>query len=118
MATTIKFIFIFSVFFLSACSHNPAVVKPTKNKPTKNAGTILYFEETLPEEPKSQVRMIITDNYLRLDEGRDSEDFILFDRKKKQIFNVVKSDETVMVMSPEPTVNSQPPEWQLSSEDS
>ncbi|HFE39546.1 MAG TPA: hypothetical protein ENK06_14220 [Gammaproteobacteria bacterium] len=53
-----------------------------------NAGYLLRFVETRPEAAERRIRMIITDQYLRIDEGRQAKDFVLFNRKNKTLAHV------------------------------
>jgi len=58
--------------------------------------TILwYLEQEVGNDPW-EVRYIITDRYLRSDQGDDSVDFVLLDRQKKQIYNVVEDSQTIL----------------------
>jgi len=95
-----KIIVLFVSLFLFACVSN--VTKQTKSvekeeKP-ENAGYLLMFSENRPHEPEASIRMIITDKFLRIDEGPKSEDFILFNRQSKNIFNVVKEDTSILTI--------------------
>jgi len=62
------------------------------------AGELLTFSEEINGRPESNVRMIIVDGYLRIDDGPQSEDYLLFDRTSKIIYNIVAEDKTILVM--------------------
>lgn len=69
------------------------------DKPTAPGGTVLLFSEKLPEQNQpDNTRMLITPAFLRIDNGPQAQDFILFDRQKKIIYNLVANDLTVMVI--------------------
>ncbi len=59
------------------------------------ATVLWYLEQEAGNEPW-KVRYIITDRYLRSDQGDDSVDFVLLDRRKKQIYNVVEESRTIL----------------------
>jgi len=84
------------------CTQQPVKSKLQQEKTLKpeNAGYLLVFTEMRPNEPESTLRMIITDKHMRIDEGPQSEDYILFDRSSKVISNVVAEDESIMVINP------------------
>ena len=115
-------IVLFIILFLLACTFKSTKPNPSANtvKKPENAGYMLMFSEMRPFEPESSVRMIITDDFLRIDEGPKSVDFILFNRKTKSIFNVVKDDESIMLIKPTEK-NVEPPfplRWVIKSETS
>lgn len=87
-----------------SCAHkNPENNKTNVISPDakpKGAGTVLTFTEKKRNETESLVRLIITDNFLRIDDGKDSNDYVLFHRKNKIIYNVVEDDKSVMVIRP------------------
>lgn len=87
---------------LFACVSNIKKQAKPEGKMIKpaNAGYMLMFTEMRPHEPEASVRMLITDKFLRMDEGPKSEDFILFNRQEKIIFNVVKEDKSILVIKP------------------
>ena len=66
----------------------PASVKAT---------ALLFQEQEKGVEPYS-LRMLITPKFLRMDDGPDATSFLLYDRKKKTIFNVNDDDKTVLVI--------------------
>jgi hypothetical protein len=62
--------------------------------------TALFFaERELGGEP-FQTRMLITSRYLRIDEGSDAGDYILFDRVQSAIYSVNYADKTILVITP------------------
>ncbi|HFD31828.1 MAG TPA: hypothetical protein ENJ28_03820 [Gammaproteobacteria bacterium] len=93
---TLLIVFSMSILLL-ACASNTKPIAEKKHKP-KYAGDMLIFSEILGDQSESNVRMIITDDYLRIDDGTDSEDYVLFDRKTKIIYNIVADDKSIMEM--------------------
>jgi hypothetical protein len=60
-------------------------------------GTVLwYLEQEAGSEPY-RVRYLVTADFMRSDDGNDGNDFVLLDRRQRQIFNVVS--ETASVLS-------------------
>ncbi|TCK17787.1 hypothetical protein DFR30_1029 [Thiogranum longum] len=59
------------------------------------ATVLWYLEQEAGNEPW-EVRYIITDHYLRSDQGDGSVDFVLLDRREKQIYNVVEDSRTIL----------------------
>lgn len=62
------------------------------------AGDLLNFSEIAEGQRETNVRMIITDGFLRIDDGPKSEDYVLFDRAAKIIYNVVAEEKNIMVI--------------------
>ena len=69
---------------------------------------VLYFVEHEPGGEPYRTRMIVTAGFLRMDDGRDSRDFLLFDRADGSIYNVSSADKQVLVIRPRP-VELKPP---------
>src|SRR3972149_636225 len=63
---------------------------------------VLYFVEREPGVEPYRTRMIVTAGVLRLDEGQDSQDFLLFDRADGSIYNVTGAEKQVLVIRPRP----------------
>ena len=59
-------------------------------------GTVVWFMEQEAGGEPYRVRYIVTDDYLRSDEGGGEEGFLLFDRRKHQVFSVVPENETIL----------------------
>lgn len=92
------------VLFLLACASSPPerarISQASESKP-ENAGTVLTFSETSATEPEHMLRVIITDQFIRLDNGRESQDYILYDRNEALIYNVVSEEQSIMVLGEE-----------------
>jgi len=94
-------IILFILFGLStACTVSPE--KNTKELPNlEYAGDLLVFSEVMDQREEEMVRMLVTKNYLRIDSGPNAEDYILFDRNKKLIFNVIAEEKSIMQIDTE-----------------
>jgi hypothetical protein len=58
-------------------------------------------------------RYLVTDRYLRLDYGRDREDFVLFDRKEKRVYNVNNDQREILVFEPGAVQVKPPKKWEI-----
>ena len=70
--------------FLSSCAQK-----------TPGDTMVLFIEHESGVDP-FQTRMIITKDFLRIDDGNDSNSFVLFDRKKKVVYSTIPEEERVM----------------------
>ena len=68
---------------------------------------LLFAEEEADIEPY-QTRVLLTPDYLRFDDGDNSTEYVIFDRKKKTIYSVANETRTVIVVEPK-THSVQPP---------
>ena len=68
-------------------------------EPKKQTATVLQYEEQEPGTEPYQTRLIVTARYLRIDDGRDTRDFLLFDRQDKTIYSVSAADTSVLVIA-------------------
>lgn len=60
--------------------------------------TVIHFEEQETGSEKYRSRVIITPEFLRIDDGEGSVDFVLFDRVKRVIYSVNSSDKRTLVI--------------------
>jgi len=58
-------------------------------------------------------RYLVTDRFLRMDYGRDREDFVVYDRREKRVYNVVHDRRQVLVFEPAPLHVEPPKEWKI-----
>jgi len=100
--------------FITAC----AAPKPQAGDDRNGRlGTLLMFHEMLPGESERMVRYLVTDRFIRIDEGGGSPDYVLYDDEKQTIYNVVASDRSVLVMKHNANqAVTQKPQWKISSE--
>jgi len=58
-------------------------------------------------------RYLVTDRYLRLDFGRDRDDFVLFDRKEKRVYSVTHDRQEILVFEPGVVQVKPPKKWEI-----
>ncbi len=80
---------------LSACSKGE--VAAGLAEPTGT--TMLTFVEYENNVEPYQTRLIVTDRFMRFDDGEGSRDFVLFDRKKDIIYSIDSDEQTVMAVN-------------------
>jgi len=92
-----KFFIVIGVsLLLAACNNKPNDVK------------IMFIEQEPGIEPY-QTRLVVTENFMRFDDGEKSQDFMLYDRKKNIIYNVNADERTVMSVAVKKTTDVKPP---------
>jgi len=69
------------------------------------------YEEKESGTESVNVRYLVSDKFLRIDNGGLQDDFLLFDRKKKIIFSVNQVDKSILVINP---YKWTPPEFSFS----
>jgi hypothetical protein len=72
---------------------------------------VLYYRDHDPGSPSYTSRILITPEFLRLDDGRDEADFILLKRKSGELTNVLHSVKTSMRIPGKPLPGSARPAW-------
>lgn len=70
--------------------------------------TALYYNEQEPDGEAFRTRMIITAQWLRIDEGEGSKDFLLYDRREQTLYSVNAADSRILVL-PKRAVDVAPP---------
>lgn len=63
--------------------------------------TLLLWQEQETGIAPYPSRMLVTEHYLRSDEGQDDGDFLLFDRQSGRIYSVSREQRTVLVIEAE-----------------
>jgi hypothetical protein len=58
--------------------------------------TVLYYRISEPGIDPYLSRLLLTDKFLRIDEGNAGDNFILFDRTARAVYSVVHSDRSVL----------------------
>ncbi len=102
---------------LAACAANAPA--PQTAPPATPDGMVLMFSETQPDAETGTTRMLVNSDFLRIDEGPDSTDFILFDRRKQVIYNVVADDHSILVIPHQPAnLDAGTLHWQVDQEES
>ena len=62
----------------------------------KQDATVFVYDEKEAGTDVMRVRYIITPDFMRIDEGRANDDFVLYDIKKNKLYNVNHEDKTIM----------------------
>ena len=75
---------------------------------SENGATMLNFVEHERSVEPYPTRLIVTENFLRFDDGEGSADFVLLDRDKDVIYSVNSSEGTVMAVHKK-KIEIQPP---------
>lgn len=58
----------------------------------------LRYQDSEGGAPAYQTRILVTERYLRMDDGNDSADFVLFDRKTGKVSNVMHERKMLMAL--------------------
>lgn len=58
-------------------------------------------------------RLLVTDRYLRMDQGGDKDDFVLLDRKSGKVVNVQREREMLIVMQNRPLPKASPQHYKI-----
>lgn len=74
-------------------------------------GTVVDYRETDVGAEPYRSRMIVTPAFLRFDDGNDGSDFLLFDRKKKVIYNTNSMDKTILVIESQKIALPEKKDW-------
>lgn len=74
---------------------------------------VLRYLDQDPGAPPYTSRILITPQFLRLDDGRDESDFVLLKRKTGEVTNVLHGMKTAMRIRNKPLPASARPTWQV-----
>ena len=72
-----------------------------------DATLLLFEDQDSQDEPPYLSRMLLTNDYLRMDDGKDDGDFALYDRKTGTIYSISHEDQRTLVI-PLQAVDSAP----------
>lgn len=81
-----KILILIMMAVLSACAQK------------KHSDTLVLFVEQEDGVEPYQTRMIISNDFVRIDDGEGDKDFVLFDRKNKVVYSVTSSEKTIMAV--------------------
>jgi hypothetical protein len=62
--------------------------------------TVLRYVEQDPGDPPYVTRLLVTPAFMRMDSGEDAGDFVLLDRRKKTVYNVMLGSGMAMAFVP------------------
>ncbi len=86
-----------------------AVPQPVKaGEASALEATVLWFREQEQGTDPYTTRVIVTERWLRMDDGRDGGDFVLLDRRARTVYSVVHGDRAILVV-PYREVHARPP---------
>jgi len=69
--------------------------------PAAPGATAVYMVEHEADFEPMRTRMIVTPEFLRIDDGRDGGDFLLYHRGERTIYNVSVADALILVIAPQ-----------------
>ena len=78
--------------------------------------TMLRFEEAEPGAGAYSTRMLVSERYIRIDDGPGAVDYILYDNREKRIFSVLAARRQVLVVEPGRDYQPPPPDLALRQE--
>jgi len=70
----------------------------------------LRYVDQDPGDPPYLTRIFVTPDFMRMDGGEDSGDFVLLDRRQRQVINVMRDNKLAMVFTPG-TLPPKPSGW-------
>ena len=82
----------------------------------EETATMLLYQVNEPGLEPYTSRIIVTPAYMRMDDGVDKGDFLLFDRSGKVIYSVTHSDRTVLEIHPRAVTVESPLKLEMSDE--
>lgn len=87
------------VLFVAAISLLLPVIS-LAGTPQAQAGSLLWYEEQEAGIDAYPVRILVVPGYLRMDDGQDDGDFLLFDRNNRRVFSINHEDRSILVIEP------------------
>jgi hypothetical protein len=82
---------------LTACQQEQANTVQPGTK-TSTGATLLNFVEFEKSVEPYATRLIVTERYMRFDDGEGSTDFVLFDRQQHVVYSVNSDEETIVAV--------------------
>ncbi len=76
----------------------------------------IRYEEKEPDQPVYVSRILILGDRLRMDYGRDDEDYILYDRRENMTWHVSREGKRLMGIVSHPPKSAWPKSWKLTQE--
>lgn len=101
---------------VSACSkQEDAAPAATQPDGAVSVSIVSYMEREAGVDPYP-LRIIVSDDYVRLDDGYDASDFVLLDRKSRTLYSVAHENRSVMVIENQPSEATLPDTITLTEE--
>ena len=76
---------------------------------------MLQYDEQEPGTDIYPLRILVTDSYLRIDDGQDEGDFILMDRGERRVYSIDHDEQTVLVLNYQAPESALPEDLVLSA---
>ena len=88
---------------------SPLLAAENKTSAVKQSGAVmLLYEEQESGTETYPIRMIVTDDYVRSDDGVDDGSYLLYDRREKILYSVVPDEGRVLVLTHTPFEEEMP----------
>ena len=93
---------------VSACSKQTDSTPPAAQTDEQvNVSIVTYMEREAGVEPYP-VRIIVSNDFVRLDDGYAASDYVLLDRKSRRLFSVAHDNRSILVIENQPSAASLP----------
>ena len=79
-----KLFFIFTGLLITQLSH------------AEQDAMVFWYQEKEAIAQPVMMRYVVTDDFMRIDEGNINDDYILFDADKKEIYSINQQDQTIL----------------------
>jgi hypothetical protein len=76
---------------------------------------VSYVDQDAGEPPYS-TRLLVIDGFMRIDDGRDQDDFVLLDIGKRRIYNVTGDRKEILQIDAEKVLLAKPQQWNVEEE--
>lgn len=96
------------IFGISSLALSVTVVAAS----TKTMTRVDYRDKDPGSDPYP-TRLLVTPNFMRIDYGNDTDDFILLDRKSGKVFNVMRDRKEILELAPGKVDLKKPLVWQV-----
>ncbi len=73
-----------------------------------NKAELILFQDQETDIKPYLTRIIVTDDFMRSDDGTADSDFVLFDRKTQTVYSVAHSEHTILVVHAKPVETQSP----------
>ena len=83
----------------------------------ETTATVVEFTESEQGRPPYASRVFVTERWLRMDFGPEAKDYMLLDREKETVYNIVPRDQTVLVIESAEVPDEPPRDLGLAASD-
>lgn len=78
----------------------------------EDAIEVTYMDQE-PNRGGYVTRYLVTDSFLRMDFGQDGDDYVLYDRRAKRVFNINHAQREALVIDFEAVTYPKPKDWEV-----